>query len=407
MVNSLIINSPTVPEPGRSHLELGSGTGLCDFSRMTSLSQPLPQQLSTGDLVPWFQAAALQGAPRFTFHTAAGRHILLLFFGSAGAEPSAAALELVRKNRRLFDDDNASFFGVTIDAEDERSGRIAPSIPGIRYFLDYDSAVSRQFGAVSAAPAPGGTIEYRPFWLIVDPALRVVDTFPIDQGRQAIKKLRALVAAPVMPDWAPVLLVPNVLDTAFCRELIDIYGRTGGRESGFMREVHGKTVLMTDPSHKQRQDCTIEDAAVRERLAMAVQRRLLPMVKRAFQFEATRMERYLIGCYDATSGGHFRPHRDNTTKGTAHRRFAVTINLNAEDYEGGDLRFPEYGPRMYRAPTGGAVVFSCSILHEATPMAKGTRYAFLPFLYDEAGAAIREANNAYLGPNIGAYSAAG
>ena len=64
----------------------------------------------------------------------------------------------------------------------------------------------------------------------------------------------------------------------------------------------------------------------------------------------------------------------------------MTINLNADDYEGGDLRFPEYGPRTYRAPTGGAIVFSCSLLHEATPVTKGRRFAFLPFLYDEDGA---------------------
>jgi predicted 2-oxoglutarate/Fe(II)-dependent dioxygenase YbiX len=115
------------------------------------------------------------------------------------------------------------------------------------------------------------------------------------------------------------------------------------------------------------------------------------------------MERYIVACYDAEQGGHFRPHRDNTTKGTAHRRFAVTINLNAGDYGGGDLRFPEYGPATYRAPTGGAVVFSCSLLHEATPVTSGTRYAFLPFLYDEAAAELREANNAHLGEGLGAY----
>jgi predicted 2-oxoglutarate/Fe(II)-dependent dioxygenase YbiX len=42
------------------------------------------------------------------------------------------------------------------------------------------------------------------------------------------------------------------------------------------------------------------------------------------------------------------------------------------------------------------VVFSCSLLHEATPVTRGRRYAFLPFLYDEAGAAIREKNSGFL-----------
>ena len=92
-----------------------------------------------------------------------------------------------------------------------------------------------------------------------------------------------------------------------------------------------------------------------------------------------------------------------TWDATAHRRFAVTMNLNAEEFEGGNLRFPEFGPQIYRAPTGGAVVFSCALLHEALPVTQGTRYAFLPFLYDEAAAAIREANNPHLDEAVGAY----
>jgi predicted 2-oxoglutarate/Fe(II)-dependent dioxygenase YbiX len=159
-----------------------------------------------------------------------------------------------------------------------------------------------------------------------------------------------------------------------------------------MREIDGKTVGLIDHSHKRRQDCLIDDEALRSALRTRIQTRLVPAIEKAFQFRATHVERYIVACYDADSGGYFRPHRDNTTKGTAHRRFAVTINLNAEDYDGGDLRFPEFGPRLYRAPTGGAVVFSCSLLHEATPVARGTRYATLPFLYDEAGERVRQEN---------------
>jgi predicted 2-oxoglutarate/Fe(II)-dependent dioxygenase YbiX len=115
------------------------------------------------------------------------------------------------------------------------------------------------------------------------------------------------------------------------------------------------------------------------------------------------MERYIVARYAADEGGYFRPHRDNTTKGTAHRKFAVTINLNAEEYEGGDLCFPEFGPQTYRAPTGGAVVFSCSLLHEARAVTRGRRYAFLPFLYDDDGARTRERNLAFVSPELQSY----
>jgi predicted 2-oxoglutarate/Fe(II)-dependent dioxygenase YbiX len=127
-----------------------------------------------------------------------------------------------------------------------------------------------------------------------------------------------------------------------------------------------------------------------------IHRRLVPQVQRAFQFKATRIERHIICCYDAGTGGYFRPHTDNSTLGTAHRRFAVSIGLNAEEYEGGDLRFPEFGPRTYRPTTGGAIVFSCSLLHEALPVTRGRRFAVLPFLYDEAAAKVRLDNARHL-----------
>ena len=108
------------------------------------------------------------------------------------------------------------------------------------------------------------------------------------------------------------------------------------------------------------------------------------------------MERYLVCRYQGSEGGFFSPHRDNNTKGTAHRRFACTLNLNADEYEGGELRFPEFGLQTYRAPTGGAMVFSCSLLHEATRVTRGTRYAFLPFFYDERTAQTRANNEKFI-----------
>jgi predicted 2-oxoglutarate/Fe(II)-dependent dioxygenase YbiX len=41
-------------------------------------------------------------------------------------------------------------------------------------------------------------------------------------------------------------------------------------------------------------------------------------------------------------------------------------------------------------------VFSCSLLHAVSRVTRGRRYAFLPFLYDEAAAAVRDANRGSL-----------
>jgi peroxiredoxin/predicted 2-oxoglutarate/Fe(II)-dependent dioxygenase YbiX len=363
---------------------------------------PAPKLLEPGDMAPWFRAPALSGSPNYAFDTAAGRPMLLLFFGTAGRPESAAALAAVQANRALFDDENACFFGVSCDPADAAEGRIAQAIPGIRFFLDHDRAVSRLYGAV---PEAEGAVYY-PHWLLLDRALRVVARFPITESGAAVAALEAQRAGGGgEADWAPVVAVRDVFEPDVCRHLVSLYEQQGGRESGFMREVDGKTVLMTDPGHKQRRDYEIEDEALQRQLMARIRRRLVPAVKRAFQYEATRIERHIVACY-AAGAGHFRPHRDNTTRGTAHRRFAVTINLNS-GYEGGDLRFPEFGRRTYRAPVGGAVVFSCSLLHEATPVTEGRRYAYLPFLYDEEAARLREANNAYLSEEVAAYRRGG
>lgn len=353
---------------------------------MTGAKQPL----LPGDYAPWFRTAALSGSNAYVFDTVAGRHVLMLFFGSARLEPCAEALAVVARNRQMFDDANAAFFGVTVDPEDAAQGRISQQLPGIRFFLDYSHEVSRLYGASDGQ-------NYRPHWLLLDMELRVVRAFAIDQGEAAIADLNAAIARSA-DKWAPVISVPHVFEPELCRRLIALYEQSGGEPSGFMRDVDGKTTLIVDDGFKRRKDYSIEDEALQKALAARIHRRVVPSIERAFQFTPTRIERYIVACYEADAG-YFRPHRDNTTLGTAHRRFAVTINLNADDYEGGELRFPEFGGRTYRAPTGGAVVFSCSLLHEATPVTRGTRYAFLPFLYDNAAAEIRQRNLPHLAVN--------
>ena len=265
------------------------------------------------------------------------------------------------------------------------------AIPGLRTMLDPGREVAAAYGAAD-----------RPLAFLLDPLLRVIACGPLAELPALLARLAhlpppALHAGQETP--APVLLLPRVLEPDFCRHLIALYEAQGGEESGFMVADGGRTVGRLDRNHKVRRDLLIEDAQVQAQLRARIQRRLVPEIQKAFQFRATRIERYIVACYDAAEGGHFRAHRDNTTAGTAHRRFAVTINLN-DGFEGGELWFPEFGPRRYRPPMGGACVFSCSLLHEATPVTQGTRYATLPFLYDDAAAALREANRHSLVPGL-------
>jgi peroxiredoxin len=199
---------------------------------------------------------------------------------------------------------------------------------------------------------------------------------------------------------APVLIIPNVLPPDMRNTLIDQWA-TENVDSGFMKQIDGKTVGMTDYSHKIRRDHFLKPGDVQSRLQGYVGSRVVPLIRRAFNYDVTRREDFRIACYDSSRGGYFRPHRDNTTDGTAHRRFAMSLLLN-DDYEGGYLRFPEYGQHTYRPDAGGAVIFSCSLLHEATDVTAGRRFVLLSFFYGEREAKIREEYNARTG---GAYRA--
>jgi len=346
--------------------------------------------LTQGDPAPWFTGRTPARAD-FQFSTAAGRAVVLSFIGSAGSMPGRAMLDGLLTQASRFDNRAAGLFIVSQDGEDERQSRIAHG-GGVHVFWDTDHRIAQLYGL--ARKAADGSSDLLLTSLVLDPMLRVLAVVPFQDADTHVRAVMDALAQPPMTRPAPALLLPRVFELEFCQYLISLYDNGETQESGFMETDPntGKTVVRTNHQVKRRRDHVIEDEAIRQQIQARLHRRLVPEIRKAFQFHATRIERYIVARYGAEEGGYFQAHRDNTTKGTAHRRFAVTINLNAEDYDGGDLVFPEFGPAAWRAPTGGAVVFSCSLMHEARPVTRGTRYCFLPFLYDDAAAQIREEN---------------
>jgi hypothetical protein len=241
-----------------------------------------------------------------------------------------------------------------------------------------------------------------PRTVVLDPMLRAVADIAWDlpQGHaetisNVLRGLPSVDDSAGVPMFAPALIVPRVFSFELCDFLMQFYSEQGATDSGFQFDIDGKTKTVSDWRLKRRSDVAIAAPEVRDLVRDHVVRRLLPEIDRYLQFEATRMDRYVVACYDAEVGGHFFRHRDNINAGAQHRRFAVSINLNS-DFDGGDLIFPEFGRRVYRPPAGGALVFSCAALHQVTPVTRGRRFAFLSFLYGEEDAKKRFANNTKL-----------
>ena len=354
--------------------------------------------LLPGDQAPRFFTRS-SSSPRYLFDTSAGRNLVLCFMGSSRNAHGRAAVKAAIQRRELFDDVGASFFGVSNDPLDESGKHLQTILPGYRFFWDFDHAITKLYGAW---PMDAGDTGFVGKWVLIDPTLRVAQVIPFRPDGSDIEEALDFVAGMPAPGriagmdvQAPVIVMDRVFEPDLCKYLISLYEAQNRDLSGFMRDIDGKTHLVHDASHKTRRDHLLENEVDIAHIQGLIRRRIVPEIRKVHQFEVTRMERNLVACYAAEDEAHFRPHRDNTTKGTAHRRFAVSINLN-EEFEGGEICFPEYGSRSFKPAAGCAVVFSCSLLHAVTQVTHGKRYAFLPFLYDDAAAKIREANSGFL-----------
>jgi peroxiredoxin len=350
-------------------------------------SEAIENRINLGDPVPWFAARSLTGAA-FDLQVTAGRWIVLCFLGSSKEPRCRTELAELLADTHLFDEDRLVFCGVLTDPPDDRAPYIGFSNSAVCFVTDHDRAITRAYGALEM-----------PRTVILDPMMRAIANIPWDYPdghagtvRNVLHSLPGVDDSAGVPMTAPVLTVPRVLDFPLCDFLIQFYDKMGGEDSGFLKDVGGKTLTAVDHRLKCRGDLTVALPHVREAIRDQIVRRLIPAVDSYLQFRATRMDRYIVACYDSAVGGHFFRHRDNVNAGAQHRRFAVSINLN-KDFDGCDLVFPEFGRKTYRPPVGGALVFSCGALHQVTPITRGRRYAFLAFLYGETDAARREANN--------------
>jgi predicted 2-oxoglutarate/Fe(II)-dependent dioxygenase YbiX/peroxiredoxin len=242
-----------------------------------------------------------------------------------------------------------------------------------------------------------------PRTLVFDTILRLEEEISDDgagsQADQALAHAEARFAKRrpgVITAQAPALVIPNLIDPDHCRRLMAFWDRGTKREN--VTAAHADSAPV-DPASKIRSDVVVfHPSPESNELLGNVSRRLVPEISTAFNFAATRFEPFRVGCYDAASGGRFAPHRDNARSATSHRRYALTLNLNTGDYEGGYLRLPEYGPHLYAPPAGGCVVFSCSLLHMATPVTKGRRFVVVAFFWGEQEQLIFEHNHADMIP---------
>ena len=331
------------------------------------------QRLGWGERAPDFILPCQDGVLTRFYAKAGGVSTLLLFYDAENAAVLTRFCETLN---------TCATCAVSIFAVERRNRVVTPHIHMeeicFPVFADTQGEVRTAYRLAD---------DERNTLFVLDPNLRVLASLVLEDAASTVQQAMSILEAalpPVEPleitRQAPVLLIPNVLAPEICQDLIHIWETQGNVETGVEQSSRESDKDTIRHEHKRRRDHIVRGEKLLKYLSTAIGRRVMPEIHRAFAYRATRFEGFKIACYDAATSGFFRAHRDNLMPSTAHRRFALTLNLNAA-YEGGYLQFPEYGPHLYRPAAGEALVFSCSHLHEVTEVTKARRYVLLSFLY--------------------------
>ena len=263
--------------------------------------------IALGDPVPWFNAPLVTGGA-FDLHVSAGRWVMLSFLGSPKNPRAGEELAKLLENAQVFREDHLVACFVLSEPPPDVARLAAISSNALFFLADYDGAISRSFGVAADAPRT----------IVLDPMLRSVADigwdFPQGHAPTVASVLRGLPGvddSAGVPLFAPALIVPRIFSFELCDFLMQFYQDMGSAESGFQIDVDGKTRTQVDFRLKRRSDVGVVIPEVRTLVRDHVVRRLVPEIERHFQFKATRMDRYIIACYDADVGGHFHRHRDN------------------------------------------------------------------------------------------------
>jgi peroxiredoxin len=333
-----------------------------------------PPRLEAGDFAPNFLLPDEKGKP-FILRAdqVAGRPVLLCF---SPPEPSAAALAALREAAAELKDLGAVAVLVRDAVPPENAAFLQRHGLPLRAISDPDGKLRQAYGLDGEAS---------PRFVLLSPNQRLQAVEPelgsvLERLRREAERRVEGIARP----HPPVLLVPEALSRADCRRLIDLCEGPGWPTrtvADHMQEKGNYKIEINDYGRVDRVDFVLQDPEVLHWLDRRIHRRVLPEILKAFQYRVTKRERLHIARYEGARGGFQNGHRDNPTPELAHRRFALSLNLNTEEYEGGALRFPEYGAQLYRAETGSALVFSSSLLHEVLEVTSGRRYVLLSHLY--------------------------
>jgi hypothetical protein len=319
-----------------------------------------------GDVAPPLTTQT-RGDAAFPLYSLAGKFSVIFAFGSLKAKDARKAMVSMLQQEFHPQSENCQFYGLTLHDKDCDDAMLQGLCPDNRILIDPKGELSRALALFKDKT-------YLPTWLIFDPNMKLWASGPMGDYKKMIETMKNLPPAAEHMGanaFAPILMIPRVFEPLFAKDLMTYYGHSLTQRP----EIFGNNGAPVQ--HQQLRQ------AYRERVAS----RIVPELNRVFGSYISRLEHMNVSSLDESQPAK-AARRNNEHRSEAHRRFVVMVNLN-DDYEGGEVCFPEYGGRLYRMPAGGALVFSASLLVEYKAITKGFRLCATPYLYDEHFARLR------------------
>jgi predicted 2-oxoglutarate/Fe(II)-dependent dioxygenase YbiX/peroxiredoxin len=340
------------------------------------------EALAAGDRAPNFILPDHTGTVRMFYERVQGRPTVLLFVGKLQPPLLPAAFSAFEAKADDLAAASIDVFTITVAAPEA----VRAFSPKTALWADPEGKITAAFLQQMGVDEKSVVQNGEAVAAFLDPNQRLQKTVSAQEGDLAEAALAFFAARPAVPPaqvrsaTAPVLIIPDLLDPDMCQQLMAMFDVGSVAEATVGSVIAGKETERLAPDFKKRLDLKIDDREMHNTLQNVIGRRVVPELAKAHNFQGFKFDQFLVCRYAADRADKFAKHRDNISPETADRRFAMTLNLNGDEYEGGELVFPEYGPDKYKPGNGGAVIFSCSLLHEALPVTKGVRFALLTFL---------------------------
>ncbi|MDJ0894364.1 MAG: hypothetical protein QNJ92_04425 [Alphaproteobacteria bacterium] len=184
------------------------------------------------------------------------------------------------------------------------------------------------------------------------------------------------------PSAPPVVVIPKVLKTVFCRRLVAHFeerlkDEPGGAEGGD---------VVVDLRLRGRREMAIADAALNEQIRDALRDRLGSMLGATEVFGMVDVGGLTLTRIEPGAGVVRIGHETPSFLAERGRTLRASIVLNGTDFKGGAMRFPLTGGQDFRPHSGDALIHPSHLICEVEDVTDAPRYALSANLLDQDAA---------------------